>query len=61
MATKNVSRSGTSNELEKTDKKCLTIVIPEWMTQRYNFDKPANISIGCKKEGILIRRLEVIP
>ena len=61
MATKNISRSGISNELDKTSEKCLTIVIPEWMTQRYNFDKPSNILIECKKEGILIRKLDDIP
>jgi hypothetical protein len=41
---------------------CLAIVIPRWMTDKYNFDEPPNVVIECKSEGeVLIKKLEVFP
>ncbi len=40
---------------------CLTIVIPRWMADKYNFDDPPNVAIECKSEGILIKKLDIFP
>lgn len=38
-----------------------TVVIPRWMMEKYNFDEPPNMIIECKREGILIKKLEIFP
>ena len=40
---------------------CHTIVIPRWMADKYNFDEPPNVVIECKSEGILIKKLYILP
>jgi hypothetical protein len=40
---------------------CLTIVIPRWMADKYNFDDPPNVAIECKSEGILIKKIDTFP
>jgi hypothetical protein len=40
---------------------CLTLVIPRWMADKYNFDEPPNVVIECKSEGILIKKLDILP
>lgn len=41
--------------------RCLAIVIPRWMADKYNFDEPPNVVIECRSEGILIKKLDVFP
>lgn len=40
---------------------CLTLVIPRWMADKYNFHEPPNVVIECKSEGILIKKLDILP
>ena len=40
---------------------CFTLVIPRWMADKYNFDEPPNVVIECKSEGILIKKLDILP
>jgi hypothetical protein len=39
----------------------LAIVIPRWMIEKCNFDEPPNMVIECKSEGILIKKLDILP
>jgi hypothetical protein len=39
----------------------LTITIPHWMLVKYKLDMCSNLYIECKREGILISRLDLFP
>jgi hypothetical protein len=50
-----------SSDIAINKDRSLTIVIPQWMIEECNFDEPPNVVIECKREGIIIKKLETLP
>ena len=43
------------------DERGLTVTIPHWMLVKHKLDISSNLYIECKREGILISRLDLFP
>ena len=43
------------------DEHGLTITIPTWMLEKYGLDISPHLYIECKREGILLSKLDLFP